>query len=152
MLAGKRPGGSPGTVTTSNTPLHTAQRRVLAQPDSHTDESRLLPAWQRYDGYFYRAAGQEVLAELAGSGRLLILSGGYGLLDGRDLIGFYNRRMNPHDWPAGLVEQALTTRAEDSDLDVVAFAAATTPYARLLRRTPWSLTEGHTAHLGSAKE
>lgn len=38
-------------------------------------------------------------------------------------------------------------RAEYSSLDVVAFAGATTPYAKIMRRTPWNLPEGRSAQL-----
>jgi hypothetical protein len=119
---------------------------VLANPDSHTDESLVKPAWQRYDGHLYRAAGR-VLSDLAESNRLLILSGGYGLLEGRDLVGDYDRIMRTRDWPSRLLEQLLADRAADSGLDVVAFAGFTTDYAKVLRRTPWQLAPGRTAHL-----
>jgi hypothetical protein len=145
--ASKRQGGRPGVPTSSSGRLSAARRRVLDMRDSQTDESLVLPAWQRYDGNLYRAAGRTVLADLAASGRLVILSGGYGLLDGRDLIGYYNRLMKSRDWPSGLLEQAVALRAEESGLDVVAFAGATTEYAKVLRRAPWRLAAGQTARL-----
>jgi hypothetical protein len=145
--ASKRRGGRRGMPTFSSAGLNAACRRVLAMPDSHTDESLVLPAWQRYDGYLYGAVGHDLLANVAASGRLVILSGGYGVLDGRDLIGWYNRPMKSHDWPAGLLGQVIAGRTEESGLDVVAFAGATTEYAKVLRAAPWRLAEGRSARL-----
>jgi hypothetical protein len=145
--ASKRRGGRPGMPTSSSGGLNAARRTVLAMPDSHVDDSLVLPAWQRYDGYLYSVAGHDLLADLAASGRLVILSGGYGVLDGCDLIGFYDRAMKSRDWPAGLLEQVIAGRAEESGLDVVAFAGATTEYAKVLRGTPWRLAAGRSARL-----
>jgi len=145
--ASKREGGRPGMPSSSSAGLNAARRRVLAMPDSHTDESLVLPAWQRYDGYLYGVARHDLIRDLAASGRLVILSGGYGVLDGRDLIGLYNRPMRSRDWPAGLLEQLVAGRAEESGLDVVAFAGATTEYAKVLRRAPWQLAEGRSARM-----
>lgn len=144
--ASKRRGGRPGTTASAAAGLTAARRRMLADPDSHTDESLVMPAWQRYLGHLYRAAGP-VLSDLAATDRLLILSGGYGLLEGRDLIGYYDRVMRSGDWPSGLLERALADRAADSGFDVVAVAGLTTDYARALRRTPWRLRPERTAQL-----
>jgi hypothetical protein len=145
--ARKRNGGRPGTPTPADSALEAARRRVLERADSQTNESLLRPAWQRYDGSLHRAAGERIPADLAASGRLVILSGGYGVLDGRDMIGDYNRLMKASDWPAGLLERALAVRAELVGLDVVAFAGTTTEYAKVLRRTPWRLGAEQRAQL-----
>lgn len=119
--------------------LPATRRIVLAQAD--LDDTRLMPAWQRYDGAFYRAAGAG-LEEAAQAGRLLILSGGYGLLEGTEPIGTYDRVMNLRDWPGNLLEDLLEDRSRGSGLDVVAFAATSTGYAKLLRRVQWSVPSG----------
>lgn len=144
--ASKSKGGRPGAPATAAAGLTEARRTVLVDPDSRADESLVMPAWRRYNGHLYRAAGP-VLSDLAATNRLLILSGGYGLLEGRDLIGYYNRIMRTRDWPSDLLEQLLSERAADSALDVVAFASLTTDYAKVLRRTPWQLAPGRAAHL-----
>jgi hypothetical protein len=144
--ASKRRGGFPGLPTTASGDLAAARRDVLKRPDTRTDESLVMPAWQRYDGHLYRAAGS-ALGDLAAKSRLVILSGGYGVLDGSDLIGDYNRLMNPSDWPRGVLERALSDRAAQSGLDVVAFAGMTTAYAKVLRRTRWQLPSGGTGTL-----
>ncbi|WP_270886260.1 hypothetical protein [Pedococcus sp. 5OH_020] len=141
----KRLGGRPPEHRSDHdSDLGRARRHVLTR--SRADESRLLPAWQRYDGNFYRAAGP-MLGRVAQEGRLIILSGGYGVLDARDPIGTYNRLLRPGDWPRGLLERTIAARATDQGLDVVAFAGASTGYARLLRAVPWTLPTGRTAHL-----
>lgn len=144
--ASKRKGGRAGAPATAAAGLAEARRSVLADPHSHTDESLVMPAWRRYDGHLYRNAAP-VLSEMAAAGRLLILSGGYGLLEACDLIGDYDRIMRAGDWPRGLLERLLADRAAESGLDVVAVASFTTDYAKLLRRTPWHLASGLTAHL-----
>lgn len=144
--ASKRKGGRPGAPTPAPPLLAGPRHTVLARPDSHIDETLVMPACQRYTGHLYRSA-ESVLPELAMTGRLIILSGGYGVLEGDDLIGAYNRLLRPGDWPRGLLEHLLAERAARAAVDVVAFAGTTTSYARILRRTQWRLGHGHTAHL-----
>jgi hypothetical protein len=45
------------------------------------DDAELMPAVQRYRGNFYTASGSAA-EDAARDGRLLILSGGYGLVEG----------------------------------------------------------------------
>ncbi|TCO43610.1 hypothetical protein EV646_112187 [Kribbella antiqua] len=145
--ARKRPGGTAAArLLPWPRELVAAQRPVLA--DAGLDDSRLMPAWQRYDGEFYRAAGAG-LRQVAEAGRLIILSGGYGLIDGAELIGTYDRVLSLADWPPGLLEDLLQQRARASNSDVVAFAAATTAYATLLRRIRWDLPAGRRVFLVS---
>lgn len=59
-----------------------------------------IPAWQRYDGVFYRVLrrylrGQDQV-QLGRDLHLVILSAEYGLLDGRACITSYDRRMDRH--------------------------------------------------------
>lgn len=143
--ARKRLGGlRSGRATSANAALEDARRDVLAR--ANADEERLMPAWQRYDGNLYRAVGPR-LRKVAHDGRLLILSGGYGVLDGRDQIGTYNKMMKTSDWPKGLLEEMIAARAAGAGLDVVAFAAASTDYAKVLRRVSWDLPGGRAACL-----
>jgi hypothetical protein len=115
--------------------LHVARAQVLARADG--DASRLLPAWQRYEGTFYRHAGP-ALAEAAATGNVVILSGGYGVARADELIGWYDTVLRLADWPAGLLESALISQAGRAGADtVVAFASRTTAYAQLLRRARW---------------
>jgi hypothetical protein len=144
--ARKRLGGRPGEVAQTGGGLVAARQRVFADTSTHADETKLMPAYERYDGHLYRSA-KPTIAELATQGRLLILSGGYGVLDGRDLIGTYDRMMRSRDWPDGLLEQSLAARTREFGRDVVAFVSTTTDYAKVLRGTPWQLAAGRSAHL-----
>jgi hypothetical protein len=68
----------------------------------------------------------------------VIISGGYGVARAQELIGWYDEVLRLADWPRGLLESALIEQARRAGSDtVVAFVAATTPYAQLVRRTPW---------------
>lgn len=69
---------------------------------------------------------------------MVILSGGYGVANATELIGWYDKVLHLADWPAGLLESALISQARRAGTDtVVAFASQTTAYAQLLRRIPW---------------
>jgi hypothetical protein len=96
------------------------------------DASGDLPAWRRYDGAFYRSA-RPALAEAAVAGRVVIISGGYGVARAQELIGWYDNVLRLADWPPGLLESALIEQARRAGSDtVIAFVAATIPYAQLL--------------------
>jgi hypothetical protein len=123
-------------------------RRLVAVP-AELDERRVLPAWRRYTGHFYTAAGERLARAVQEEIPMVILSGGYGLLLPTEPIGTYRRRLSLRDWPPGLLEECLLAFASELKVDeVVAFCSASTNYAKLLRRTRWSEV-GIAAHLGS---
>ena len=116
-------------------PLRAARARVLA--GAAVDAGGLLPAWQRYQGGFYRSAGP-ALAKAAEAGNVAIISGGYGVARAQETIGWYDKVLRLADWPPGLLEAALTGQARRVSADtVVAFVSQSGAYAQLLRRTPW---------------
>jgi hypothetical protein len=115
--------------------LRDARARVLAAAGA--DTTKLLPAWRRYTGTFYQHAGP-ALPDAVATGHVLIISGGYGIVRARELIGYYDQELRLADWPTGLLESALIDEAQRCDARaVVAFASASTGYAKLLRRTSW---------------
>ncbi|GAA1457754.1 hypothetical protein GCM10009603_08960 [Nocardiopsis exhalans] len=115
-----------------------ARARVLAQAGA--DDGRFLPAWQRYTGHFYKHA-EPALAEAVASGRVLIISGGYGLVRADEPIAYYNRRLQLADWPRGLLERALLAEARRVGArSVVGFLATSSDYARLFRRVDWRVS------------
>jgi hypothetical protein len=115
--------------------LRNARRRVLAT--ANADTARVLPAWRRYTGAFYQHA-RAALADAVATGHVVIISGGYGIVRGGEPIGWYDKILQLTDWPAGLLESALISEARRCGArTVVAFAPATTDYARLVRRTRW---------------
>ncbi len=115
--------------------LRDARTRVLAT--AHADTARVLPAWRRYTGTFYQHA-QPALADAVARGHVVIISGGYGIVRADEPISWYDQVLRLAEWPPGLLESALISEAQRCGTrTVVAFAAASTDYARLLRRTPW---------------
>ena len=97
-----------------------------------------MPTWQRYTGSFYQSVGSSLAEAVSAGTHVAILSGGYGLVRADEAIGAYDKELKPADWPGGVLEDALISEAvRVGAQEVVAFAAATTGYARILRRTPW---------------
>ncbi len=103
------------------------------------DDHRPVPAAWKYSGTFWREAGPSIRTLVGDGGQVLILSGGYGLLDAREPIGDYNSVFRRSDWPPSLVERCLTEYCYEKHVtQVVAFLAATTQYADVVRRSGWS--------------
>lgn len=124
--------------------LAAARARVLA--NAETDLSLVMPARHRYTGLFYRHA-RLALDNAAAAGRLVIISGGYGVVRADELIGWYDKRLSLADWPPGLLETTLIDEARRIDApNVIVFAPAATEYSDLARVTPWS-NAGVTAYL-----
>ncbi|WP_340682384.1 hypothetical protein LCL61_27390 [Amycolatopsis coloradensis] len=120
-------------------PLLHARADVLER--SKVDNGGLRQAWLRYTGNFYRNAGG-ALAEAAGSGRLLLLSGGYGILRADEPIAYYDRKLKLGDWPSGVLESAVLGEARRiGATKVVTFVSASADYAKLIRRIPWDTSE-----------
>ena len=144
----KARGGKPPSGTDDGTPwpqaLSAARAQVLAK--AAADLSAVLPAAQRYTGAFHQQA-RAALASAAATDHLVIISGGYGIVRSDELIGWYDKQLRLADWPTGLLESALIGEARRAGTQtVVAFAAATTQYASLLRRVRWR-NAGISAHL-----
>jgi len=130
-------GAPPGLADDAAWPqdLRDARLRVLAT--AHADTAHVLPAWRRYTGTFYQHA-RPALASAVVAGHVVIISGGYGIAHADEPIGWYDKVLQLDDWPSGLLESALISEAHRCGAQtMVAFASATTGYARLLRRTRW---------------
>jgi hypothetical protein len=116
-----------------------AQARQRLRLAAAVDDSLLLPAWKRYDGTFYQAAGDSIGSAIASGVTILIISGGYGLVLGQEPIGFYERRLSLADWPRGMLADCLEAVVASVDASrVLAFCARSTAYAQLVREVPWS--------------
>jgi hypothetical protein len=99
------------------------------------DESRLLPAYQRYRGTLYEVAGRSIRKGVEAGEPVVILSGGYGLLLPDEPIGTYERPFRSSDWPRGLIEACLLDVATRVGAErIVGFCARSTGYAAVLRR------------------
>jgi hypothetical protein len=142
----KVPGGVPGVAAHASVDLlpdGLAERLVTARARiahrARVDESRLLPAWQRYAGAFYSTAMSAFRSASATNRPMIILSGGYGVLVPNDLIGRYDRMFSLGDWPVGLLQDCLIELVRRLGTErVLALCARTTEYAELVRQTGWS--------------
>lgn len=115
-----------------------SDRRRLNAVSANVDESTLLPAAERYDGTFY-TAGRSAIRNLADQGaRVLMISGGYGLVLANESIGMYEQVFRPAMWPTRLIERCLGGFAEVNGVrQVIGVLSATTGYSTVFRRTRW---------------
>jgi hypothetical protein len=128
-----------GTVTPWPESLRQARDRLRTA--ARVDDRRLMPAWRRYTGSFYAEAGSALADAVAQRAHIVILSGGYGVLRAEEPIGTYNKVLRLSDWPSRLLDNILADEAARVGArSIVAFAGATTDYARLVRRAPWGRT------------
>ena len=113
-------------------------RRKQNAVTARVDESALRPAVERYDGYLYDAGRSAIGTLLARGSRVVIVSGGYGLVLPDESIGVYGCVFQPKMWPDRLIERCLAAYAEENGVkEVVGILSATTDYAKVFRRTAW---------------
>lgn len=142
----KRTGGSAGPAGEALTdhlpaemPAELQRARAVVRTKVAFDETARLPAWQRYDGALYNAAGEAIPALIEAGAHVLILSGGYGVILAAELIGSYDTPLVPGWWPNRILERTLIAYAKRHDLaSVRAFASETSPYRKVLQRIAWS--------------
>jgi hypothetical protein len=102
------------------------------------DETRLMPAVNRYSGFLYEQ-GRGAIRVLLGQGcEVVILSGGYGVVFADEPIGMYDCRFDPSMWRRHLVERILSTTAGATPARaVVGVLAGSSTYAAAFRGTDW---------------
>jgi hypothetical protein len=112
--------------------------RDLNRQHAAVDESKLMPACERYAGTLYRAAADRIRAAVERGWHILIVSGGYGVVRADEPIGNYNARFRLSRWGARVIGDVLTAYAGRCQLTrAIALAGSTTPYAEAARRTEW---------------
>lgn len=135
----KADGGEPVAHPTRDWPQPLLRARAALRERAQLDELRLLPACRRYTGGFYEEAGSAITSAVDSGAPLIVISGGYGLARGDELIGTYDRLFHVGDWPPGLLESLLVREAGRLGVrNVVAFSAATGDYHVPVRRARWS--------------
>lgn len=152
----KVPGGQPRLAGPSVTDLldddladRLSRARAALRSKSRLDESRLLPAWQRYSGTLYETAGDAIGRAVEEGLPIVIISGGYGLLLADEPIGTYDRKFSLSAWPPRLLQDCLVALSQRLGAErVLAFCSGSTDYAQLVRQTPWGQA-GLEAALGS---
>lgn len=136
--AAKTPGGAAESPSSGEWPEALCRARATLHARLRIDASRVLPAWCRYRGHFYDAAGPALADAVAASAHILIISGGYGLLRAEERIGYYDNVFRASDWPRGLLEQIMINEARRVDARaVVAFTSVSGGYGQLIGRTRW---------------
>jgi len=132
-----------GPSFTNDLPIELARdlqgARRIAAAKTQVDETTLVPAWQRYDGALYKYSGREAIRELMHVGaRVVVLSGGYGLILAAEPIGMYEGALVPDWWPGAVLQRCLIAYAKKHKIaSVRAFASATSPYRAVLERINW---------------
>ena len=102
------------------------------------DESLRMAAVERYCGTLYQSAGRSVEQLCRSVAGLAIISGGYGVVLGREQIGWYEQRFEQAMWPDDLVGRCLSAYARAIGArTAVGLFGATTSYARAFQRVGW---------------
>ena len=115
-----------------------ANARAALREKARVDERTLMAAYLRYSGQLYEHASTSIGRAVAAGQRVLIVSGGYGLLLVDEPIGMYEKRFVLSDWPRGLLEGCILDYARHEGIrSVVAVMSNTTDYAKLIRRVNW---------------
>ncbi|HHQ47483.1 MAG TPA: hypothetical protein ENK19_01190 [Acidobacteria bacterium] len=98
-----------------------------------------MPAIDRYTGMLYRTGDFGLRTLLDRGAEVVIISGGYGLVLAQEPIGWYEAVFEPAAWPNRLVERCLAAYVQSTGArNVVGILAATSSYAAVFRRTPWT--------------
>jgi hypothetical protein len=143
--ARKRGGGIPGMEgrkLLEDLPAELADRLQAARArnaaEASVDETLLLPAFRRYAGTLYEAAGDSIQQAIRAGWHILILSGGYGLVRADEPIGDYDALLQVNRWPGNVIQDSLVAYAYRHGLvRAITFAGGSTPYAEVARRTAW---------------
>lgn len=115
-----------------------ANARAALREKARVDEKTLMPAYLRYSGKLYEHGSTSIGGAIAAGQRVLIVSGGYGLLLADEPIGMYEKRFALSDWPGGLLEGCILDYARHEGIrSVIAVVSSTTDYAKLIRRVNW---------------
>jgi hypothetical protein len=97
-----------------------------------------MPALLRYSGQLYKHGSASIGRAVAAGQRVLIVSGGYGLILANEPIGWYERRFHLSDWPHDLLEECILDYVRHEGIrSVIAVMSGTTDYAKLIKRVKW---------------
>ena len=123
-------------------PAHLAAELLAARASvrvrAQVDESTLVPAWKRYSGTLYQSAGRALREAVEADRKIVILSGGYGVVLATEPIGYYEAVFKPSWWPRGLLERVLCAYAtREGVTSVRALASAPTPYRKVIESATW---------------
>lgn len=142
--AAKRYGSKPNDAVSILSTLNPAcaaalsNARAALREKANVDEKTLMPAHLRYSGELYQHASASIGRAVVAGLRVLIISGGYGLLLADEPIGIYQKPLVLGDWPTGLLEECILDYARHEGVcSVIAIVSGTTNYAKLVRHVDW---------------
>ena len=106
--------------------------------EAKINESSLLPAYKRYTGNLYEAAGNAFDTLMSAGAEVLIISGGYGVVHAREPVGRYNRRFCNADWSNSLISRCLAAYAAASGSKfVIGLFSKSGDYAKAFCKAHW---------------
>lgn len=94
-------------------------RRKQNAAAARVDESALRQAVERYDGHVYNEGRAAIRTLLDRGARVVIVSGGYGLVLPDEAIGDYDCQFRRKMWPDRLIERSLATIAGEVSIKQV---------------------------------
>ena len=113
------------------------RQRARNRETSGIDESNLTRAIDRYNGPLYQIARRAITKLIREGARVLIVSGGYGVVLPTEPIGDYNSEFKLSMWQ-DIVQRCLAAYAEEMPITtVVGVMSQTTDYAKAFRKTEW---------------
>jgi len=112
-----------------------ANARDALREKARVDDETLMPAYLRYRGQPYKHSATYIGEAVAAGQRVLIVSGGYGLILADEPIGMYNKQFALSDWRPGLLKECILDYAHHEGIrSVIAVMSRTTGYAKLISR------------------
>ena len=114
------------------------RQRARNASKAQLDETSLLPALERFAGNLYEAAGAAFHTLLEEGAEILILSGGYGVVHVRELVGRYDQRLDKAMWPNDVIQRCLAAYAAEAGVKtVIGLFSRSGDYGQAFRTTRW---------------
>lgn len=137
---GSKPSNAPSILSALDPARAAAlvNARASLREKALVDEKTLMPAYLRYAGQLYKHGSKSIGGAVVAGKRVLIVSGGYGLLLADEPIGMYKKRFGLSNWPGDLLEACILDYARHEGIrSVIAVMSSTTDYAKLIKRVNW---------------
>lgn len=113
-----------------------ANARAALRAAAQVNEKTLMPAYLRYSGFLYERAATSIGMLVTTGRRVVIVSGGYGLLLADEAIGWYEQKFARSNWPHDLLETCIVDYAKREGIRSV-IAVMSSEYAKLVERVNW---------------
>lgn len=138
----KKSGNLPSSGPSIRLALNPSRANELANAQAalctaaQVDEKTLMPAYLRYSGFLYERAATTIGTLVAAGRRVVIVSGGYGLLLADEPIGWYEKKFIRSNWPHDLLEKCILDYVNREGIRSV-IAVMSSEYAKLVERVNW---------------